>query len=72
MPSCGVYCRIEPMINNEIKRPLLIRKTHKKCTNSNCQNMVSFYEYNKCYKCADYGTTEFFYHHSKCMLSSKF
>jgi hypothetical protein len=69
MPSCGINCKIEPKIGNE-KRPLLIRKTHKKCSNNNCDNMVSFYEHFKCYKCSEYNTIEFFYHHNKiCMLT---
>jgi len=63
MPSCGEYCKIEYS-----SKPLLIRKTHKKC--NNCENMVSFNYHNKCYKCAEYNTKEFLYHHEKCIISS--
>ena len=66
MPRCGTNCvLIREPIGDIPPPPVLVASTHKIC--SVCNSLpVSRYEHNVCYRCAQVGSQEFNYHHSRC------
>lgn len=72
MPSCSENCVFfRPVTNNFPPPPVLVRSTHRICSTANCAQNVSNYDHNYCYHCAQPGSVEFTYHHSRCANSQQ-
>lgn len=69
MPACSTDCIFfRPTVNNIPPPTVLVRTTHRVCSGVNCNQSVSDYDHNFCYRCAQPNSEEFIFHHSRCIL----